>query len=258
MSSPVNRPLNQKVALFVPCFVDQVSPQAAIDTVTVLRRIGCEVVFPEDQTCCGQPGFNTGHWEVARPCAERFVRVFSGYEAIVCPSGSCASMVRKHYPELLEASPLYDDAIAVGQRVFEFAEYLVRVAGVTDVGARFPHAVAYHPSCHATRELGIYDEPMQLLRAVREIDLRPLPNEGECCGFGGMFSTKFGMISAAMGDTKAGNIEQSGAEFVTTIDPSCLMHLDGIFGATGRKLKTIYLAGILAKTNGHAAAKEPR
>ena len=256
MNSPVNRPVNQKVALFVPCFVDQVAPQAAIDAVTVLRRIGCEVVFPEDQTCCGQPGFNAGHWEVARPCAEHFVRVFSAHDTIVCPSGSCASMVRKHYPELLESSPLRDDAIAVGNRVFEFAEYLVRVAGVTDVGARFPHKVAYHPSCHSTRELGIYDEPLQLLRAVRDIDLRPLPNESECCGFGGMFSTKFGMISAAMGDTKAANIEQSGAEFVTTIDPSCLMHLDGVFGATGRKLKTIYLASILASSPATAASSQ--
>jgi L-lactate dehydrogenase complex protein LldE len=249
-----NSQTTRKVALFVPCFVDQVMPQVAIDTLTVLRRIGCEVVFPEDQTCCGQPGFNTGHWESALPCAEHFVRVFSGYEAIVCPSGSCTSMVRKHYPELLESSPLREDAIAVGQRVFEFAEFLVRVAGVTDVGASFPHAVAYHPSCHGTRELGIYDEPMQLLRAVRDIDLRPLPNEGECCGFGGMFSTKFGMISAAMGDTKAGNIEQTGAEYVTTIDPSCLMHLDGVFGATKRKLKTIYLAGILASSSAGAAS----
>jgi L-lactate dehydrogenase complex protein LldE len=155
-------------------------------------------------------------------------------------------MVRKHYPELLASSPWRDEAIVVGKRVYEFAEFLVRVAGVTDVDASFPHSVAYHPSCHATRELGIYAEPMQLLRAVRDIDLRPLPNEGECCGFGGMFSTKFGMISAAMGDTKAVNIEQSGAEYVTAIDPSCLMHLDGVFKATGRKLKTIYLAGVLA------------
>ena len=250
--------MKRKVALFVPCFVDQVLPQAAVDAVTVLRRIGCDVVFPEDQTCCGQPGFNTGHWEAALPCAERFVSVFSGYDSIVCPSGSCTSMVRKHYPELLESSPLREEAVAVGQRVFEFAEFLVRVAGVTDVGASFPHSVAYHPSCHGTRELGIYQEPMQLLRAVRDIDLRSLPNESECCGFGGMFSTKFGMISAAMGDTKAANLEQTGAEFVTTIDPSCLMHLEGIFGATGRKVKTIYLASILAGSSANAARREAR
>jgi len=248
--------MNRKVALFVPCFVDQVLPQVAIDTFTVLRRIGCDVVFPEDQTCCGQPGFNTGHWEVARPCAERFVRVFAAYECIVCPSGSCTSMVRKHYPELLASTALRDDASALGERVFEFAEFLVRVAGVTDVGAQFPHRVAYHPSCHGTRELGIYEEPMQLLRAVRDIDLRPLPNAEECCGFGGMFSAKFGMISAAMGDTKAANLEQAGAEYVTTIDPSCLMHLDGVFAKTRRRLKTIYLAGILASSSERAASME--
>lgn len=246
--------MNRKVALFVPCFVDQMLPQVAIDTLTVLRRIGCDIVFPEDQTCCGQPGFNTGHWEAALPCAEHFVRVFSSYDCIVCPSGSCVSMVRSHYPELLASSPLREEAIAVGKRVYEFAEFLVRIAGVTDVGASFPHVVAYHPSCHATRELKIYAEPMQLLRAVRDIDLRPLPNEGDCCGFGGMFSTKFGMISAAMGDAKAMNLEKTGAEFVTAIDPSCLMHLEGVFGATGRKLKTIYLAGILASSSADRSA----
>jgi L-lactate dehydrogenase complex protein LldE len=248
--------MTRNVALFVPCFVDQVMPQAAIDAVTVLQRIGCKIVFPEAQTCCGQPGFNSGHWEVARPCAEHFVRVFSGFEAIVCPSGSCTSMVRKHYPELLTESPLHADAISMGQRVFEFSEFLVRVAGVTEVGARFPHSVAYHPSCHGTRELGIYDEPLQLLRNVKDIDLRPLPNEGECCGFGGMFSAKFGMISSAMGDAKAGNLEKSGAEFVTTIDPSCLMHLDGVFGATRRNLKTIYLASILASSSSNSVGRQ--
>jgi L-lactate dehydrogenase complex protein LldE len=241
--------MNRKVALFVPCFIDQGLPQVAIDTLTVLRRVGWEVVYPEDQTCCGQPGFNTGHWEAARPCAERFVRIFSNYQYIVCPSGSCTSMVRKHYPELLASSPWHDEAVTVGKRVYEFSEFLVRIARVTDVGASFPHSVAYHPSCHAARELGIYAEPMQLLRAVRDIDLRPLPNEDECCGFGGMFSTKFGMISAAMGDAKAVNLEQSGAEYVTAVDPSCLMHLSGVFEATGRKLKTIYLAGVLASSS---------
>jgi L-lactate dehydrogenase complex protein LldE len=240
--------MKRKVALFVPCFIDQVMPQVAIDTVTVLRRAGCDLVYPEGQTCCGQPGFNTGHWEAALPCAEHFVRLFAKYDQIVCPSGSCTSMVRNHFPEVLAASPVREEAIAIGSRVFELSEFLVRILGVTDLGSRFPHTVAYHPSCHSLRELGIYDEPMMLLQAVRDIDLRPLPNEGECCGFGGMFSTKFGMISAAMGDTKAVNLEQSGAAYVTAIDPSCLMHLDGIFGATRRKLKTIYLASILAST----------
>ena len=161
------------VALFVPCFIDQLQPQVAIDTVKVLRRIGYTVAFPEDQTCCGQPAFNTGYWDVAKPCAERFLRIFANYEAIVCPSGSCTSMVKKHYPEILENSPLHQDAINLGQRVHELSQFLVRVANVTDVGASFAHSVTYHSSCHATRELGIHDEPIALLKQVVALSCAP-------------------------------------------------------------------------------------
>ena len=234
------------VALFVPCFVDQLQPRVAIDTVKVLRRIGYTVEYPEDQTCCGQPAFNTGFWDTAKACAERFVRIFSGHELIVCPSGSCTSMVKKHYPELLEDSPLHNDAVAVGQRVHELSQFLVRVANVTDVGASFAHSVTYHPSCHATRELGISEEPIALLQKVRGLELRSLPRDADCCGFGGTFSTKFAMISAAMGDTKAGNIEATKAEYVTSLDTSCLIHLGGILDHTKRAAKPIHLASILA------------
>jgi L-lactate dehydrogenase complex protein LldE len=236
-----------KVALFVPCFVDQLMPQVAMDAVRVLRRIGCEVVFPEDQTCCGQPAFNTGMWDDARPCAERFVRVFAPYEYIVCPSGSCTSMVRTHYPDLIEHGTMREQAIEVGKRVYEFSEFLVRAAKVSDVGAAFPHSVTYHRSCHANRELHIGDDAALLLKNVRGIDLRELKAADECCGFGGAFSVKFGMISAAMGDTKAGYIEASGAEYVTSGDPSCLMHIDGVLRKTNRNARTIHIASILAQ-----------
>lgn len=239
--------MTKTVALFVPCFIDQLQPQVAIDSLKVLRRIGYKVDFPEDQTCCGQPAFNTGYWDVASACAERFLRVFSNYETIVCPSGSCTSMVKKHYPELLENSPVHNDAIAVGKRVHELSQFLVRIANVTDVGATFAHSVAYHASCHATRELGIHDEPLALLKQVRGLELRPLAHAEDCCGFGGTFSTKFGMISAAMGDTKAGNVEATKAEYVTSLDTSCLIHLGGIMDRTKRIAKPIHLASILAQ-----------
>lgn len=236
-----------KVALFVPCFVDQMMPNIAMDAVQVLRRVGCQVEFPEDQTCCGQPAFNTGFWHDARPCAEHFVRVFSPYEYIVCPSGSCTSMVRTHYPDLLEYHASRDQAIEVGRRVYEFSEFLVRVAKVSDVGAAFPHSVTYHSACHANRELHVADDARLLLKNVRGIDLRELKAAEECCGFGGAFSVKFGMISAAMGDTKAGYIEATGAEYVTAVDPSCLMHIDGILRKTNRAPKAIHVASILAQ-----------
>jgi L-lactate dehydrogenase complex protein LldE len=237
----------RKVALFIPCFVDQLSPQVGFDTARVLRRIGYEVEFPQDQTCCGQPAFNAGHWSEARPCAERLLPIFAPYEYVVCPSGSCTTMVRTFYPELLSSGAAHDEVLALGQRVFEFSEFLVRVAGVADVGAAFPYKVTYHAACHATRELKIVNEPLALLRNVRGLELVSMPYSDECCGFGGMFSVKFGMISSAMGDTKAGNIESSGAEYVTAIDGSCLMHIEGILRRTRRNARTIHLASILAQ-----------
>lgn len=239
----------RKVSLFVPCFVDQLLPEVAVDAVRVLRRIGCEVDFPQDQTCCGQPAFNSGFWEEARPCAERFLRVFSNAEYIVCPSGSCATMVRVFYPELLGksgAAVVRDQALTIARRTFEFSEFLVKVAGVTDVGASFPHSVTYHASCHALRELQVREEPLALLRAVKGLKLVDLARSEECCGFGGTFATKMESISSAMGQSKAENVVASGAEYVTATDPSCLMHVQGIMSKNGMKAKTIHLASILA------------
>jgi L-lactate dehydrogenase complex protein LldE len=238
--------MSRKVSLFVPCFVDQLQPEVAVDTVTVLRRIGCEVSFPKDQTCCGQPAFNSGFWDDARPCAERFLRVFKDAEYIVCPSGSCTTMVRVFYRELLSSGALREDAEAVAGRTFELSEFLVKVAGVTDVGARFPHSVTYHASCHGLRELNLRDEPITLLRQVKGLKLVDMTRFDECCGFGGTFATKFESISAAMGISKADSIAVTGAEFVTAIDPSCLMHVQGILGKRGDKAKAIHLASILA------------
>ncbi len=239
--------MSRTVSLFVPCFIDQLLPEIAVDTVTVLRRIGYEVDFPEDQTCCGQPAFNTGYWNEARPCAEHFIRVFRNAEVIVCPSGSCTTMVRKFYPELLANSPLLKEAKAIAARTFEFSEFLVKVAERTDVGAYFPHTVTYHASCHGLRELGLRDEPRQLLAKVDSLRLIEMARFDECCGFGGTFAAKFADISAAMGNSKAENIAATAAEFVTAIDPSCLLHVQGILGKRKATARAIHLAGILAQ-----------
>jgi|SRR5580698_1745773 L-lactate dehydrogenase complex protein LldE len=237
-----------KVALFIPCFVDQLMPQVGLDMAAVLRRVGYEVAFPEEQTCCGQPGFNSGYWNDARPLAERFLRVFRDCELIVAPSGSCTTMVRVFYPQLLADSPLAGEATQIGKRTFEFSEFMVAVAKVTDVGADFPHKVTYHDACHALRELHLKHEPRKLLARVRGLELVEMPFSEECCGFGGTFSTKFGMISSAMGDTKAGNAAKSGAEYVTSTDPSCLMQIDGILRRRNSPIRTIHIASILART----------
>lgn len=236
-----------RVSLFVPCFVDQLLPEIAVDTVKVLRRIGCEVEYRQKQTCCGQPPFNSGFWNEARPCAERFLRMFRDAETVVCPSGSCTTMVRVFYPELLESTPaLKAEAETLGKRTFELSEFLVNVAGVTDVGAVFPHSVTYHASCHGLRELHLREEPLRLLRAVKGINLREMQRHDECCGFGGTFATKMAPISIAMGVSKAESVSASGAEYVTALDGSCLMHLQGVMTKRGVKTKTIHLASILA------------
>jgi L-lactate dehydrogenase complex protein LldE len=245
----------RKVSLFIPCFVDQLLPEVAVDTVKVLRRLGYAVEFPEDQTCCGQPAFNTGYWNEARPCAEHFVRVFKDAEVIVCPSGSCATMVRTFYAELLAASSLRQEAIAVAGRTFELSEFLVKVAAVTEVGATFAHTVTYHASCHGLRELHLRDEPLQLLRQVNGLKLIEMTRFDECCGFGGTFAAKFPDISAAMGKSKAENVAATGAEFVTAIDPSCLLHMHGILGKRQAPTRTIHLASILAQ---ESVAQESR
>lgn len=236
-----------RVALFIPCFVDQITPQVGLDTARVLERAGYSVHFPVEQTCCGQPAFNTGHWTDARPVAERFVRVFRDAETIVCPSGSCTTMVRKFYPELLAESPLLHDAIGVGRRVYELSEFLVNIARVTDLDATFPHRVTFHDSCHALRELGIRNEPRELLRNVRGLELIEMPSSEECCGFGGMFAVKFGAISAAMGDIKAENAVATGAEYIASIDGSCLMHIEGVLRRRKDAIRPIHLASILAQ-----------
>jgi L-lactate dehydrogenase complex protein LldE len=156
-------------------------------------------------------------------------------------------MVRMFYPELLASGTLHDEAVAIAQRTFELSEFLVKVAGVTDVGATFPHTVTYHASCHGLRELKLRNEPLQLLRGVKGLKLVDMLRFDECCGFGGTFATKFESISVAMGVSKAESIAVTGAEFVTAIDPSCLMHVQGILGKRNDKARAIHLASILAR-----------
>lgn len=243
-----------KLTLFIPCFVDQLSPQVGLDMAAVLRRLGYELDFPEEQTCCGQPAFNAGFWTEARPVAARFVRVFANAETVVCPSGSCTTMVRNFYPELLRSSALHADALALGKRVFEFTEFLTRVANVTDVGAAFPHTVTYHDACHLLRELHIKGGPRTLLRSVKGLQLVEMNASEECCGFGGAFSMKMADISGAMGETKTGFIDATGAEYVTACDSSCLMHLEGILRRHKLRAKTIHIASILAAQERPSAA----
>jgi len=236
-----------KVALFVTCLGDQFYPQVGECVVEVLRRLGVEVTFNPAQTCCGQPAFNTGYRQEAKEVAAGVLDLFEDADYVVCPSGSCGSMVRVFYPELFADEPRQ---LAKWERLrgrfFEFSEFLVSVLKVEDVGARFPHRVTYHDSCHLLRELGIADQPRKLLRQVRGLELVEMDDEKACCGFGGTFSTKFAEVSVAMGEDKLDAAAKAGAEFLVANDAGCLMHLAGLIHRQGSPLKTRHLAEVLA------------
>ncbi|HET9094029.1 MAG TPA: (Fe-S)-binding protein [Solirubrobacteraceae bacterium] len=248
-----------RIALFITCLGDTLFPQTGRATVAILERLGHTVEFPSGQTCCGQMHVNSGYAAEAMPLLERFVRAFDqdGVDAVVSPSGSCAAMVRHHYPRLAaEAGDagLQDAVARVAPRVFELSEFLVGELGVEDVGAYFPHRVTYHPSCHATRMLPVGDAPLRLLRRVRGIDLQELPEAADCCGFGGTFAVKNAEVSAAMLTDKMAAILTTGAEVCTALDSSCLMHIGGGLQRQRSGVRTLHLAEILASTGGRSAA----
>ncbi len=235
-----------RVSLFIPCLVDQFYPQVGLSTLRLFRKLGLEVVYPSDQTCCGQPAFNSGYHEEARKLAVRFLRIFSDAEYIVTPSGSCASMVRVFYQDLSIPADLQQSLDRVKEIIFELAEFLVDILKVTDVGAAFSARVTYHDSCHLLRELKVKDPPRALIRNVKGIDFIEMPESSTCCGFGGAFSIKFPEISTAMLEEKVRSIQRSGAEYVVASDAGCLMHIAGLLLRSRIPIKTLHLAELLA------------
>ena len=242
-----------RVALMVTCINDALFPAAGQAVVTLLRRLGVEVEFPQAQTCCGQPFINTGYLDEAVPVVRNFVCAFEGYDYVVTPSGSCAGAARHQHGIVARRSgdPALADGVArVSPRVLELSELLVDVLGVTDVGASFPHTVAYHPTCHSLRMLGVGDRPLSLLRAVRGIRLVELPAADSCCGFGGTFAVKNADTSVAMGADKAHHVVASGAEVLVAGDSSCLMHIGGMLSRQRAGVRVLHLAEVLASTTG--------
>ena len=240
-----------KVALFIACFNDTLYPETGIATVKLLERLGVEVVFPEEQTCCGQMHFNTGYQREAIPLVRRFVEVFSPYDAVVAPTGSCVGMVRELYPmaaNLARDEKLAERISALAPKVLELSEFLVKKLGVEDVGAYYPHRVTFHPTCHSLRMLGVGDAPQRLLRNVRGMDLVELPQAEECCGFGGTFAVKNADTSTAMLSDKLRHIQDTGAEVCAAGDNSCLMHIGGGLNRQQAGVKAVHLAEILASS----------
>ena len=240
-----------RTALFITCLADALFPEVGKATVRVLERLGQQVEFPAEQTCCGQMHINTGYQKQALPLVERFVDVFAPYDAIVAPSGSCVGSVRHQHAMIAKrfGSPRLAERVeAVAAKTYELSEFLVDVLDVIDVGAYFPHRVTYHPTCHSMRMLRVGDKPIRLLRAVDALELAELPAADQCCGFGGTFAIKNSDTSTAMLADKMRNVLDTGAEICTAGDSSCLMHIGGGLSRLRAGAKTVHLAQILAAT----------
>lgn len=238
-----------RAAFFATCLVEAFFPRVGLAAVDVLERLGVDVDVPEGPACCGQPAYNSGYVEEAKAAARALLDALESADAVVLPSGSCAGMIRHHYPTLFEDEPEERArAERLAAKTYEWTEWIVDVLGVTDAGAAFPHAVTYHPSCHARRLLGLKDQPERLLDAVKGLRRLPLPYAEDCCGFGGTFAVKMSDVSLAMAEEKSAHAAGSGADVLVSTDVGCLMHIGGYMQKAGIRMRTMHIAEILAQT----------
>ena len=234
-----------KVALFIPCFIDQLYPSTAFNMVKVLEKAGCEVTYNTNQTCCGQPAFNAGFWDEARDVAKKFIADFEAETYIVAPSASCVGFVRNYYPKLFEHGVNHQKVKEIKTKIFEFSDFLTEVLHQYDFGAVWNGKVTYHDSCAALRECKIKEGPRKLLSHVQGLELVEMVDNETCCGFGGTFAVKFEGISVGMADQKVTNALNTGAECIVSTDMSCLMQLDGYIKKNDLKIQTMHLADLL-------------
>ncbi|MUT66818.1 (Fe-S)-binding protein [Paenibacillus sp. NEAU-GSW1] len=234
-----------KVSLFITCLSDAIYPKVGEAMVRLLARYGVQLDFPNVQTCCGQPAFNSGYWKEARATAATILDAFEDSDFVISPSGSCTGMIH-HYPKLFEDDPvMLARAEKLQRKSYEFTQFLVQVLGVTDVGAKFPHKVTYHPSCHGTRLLGVKEEPMELMRNVKGLEFVPLPYAEDCCGFGGTFAVKMADISGAMVTEKVDHVLETEAEVLVGLDMACMMNIAGNLRYRNEPVRVMHLAELL-------------
>lgn len=235
------------VQLFIPCFIDQLYPQTGFNTVKILEKAGCKVHYNKEQTCCGQPAFNSGYWKEATSLALKFIDDFQLDMPIVSPSGSCTGYIIHHYEKLFEGNTDVLERFAIVKpKIYELTDFLVNELKFTDFGAEFPHSVTFHDACSALREYGIKEEPRILLSKVKGLKLIEMNESDTCCGFGGTFSVKHTAISTAMAEKKAINAIETGAEFVVSTEASCLMNINGYCSKNKLAIKGLHIADILA------------
>lgn len=234
------------VDIFIPCFVDQIYPNAALNMIKVLERAGCTVNYNPNQTCCGQPAFNGGYWDQCKEVGEKFIKDFPNDRYIVSPSASCVGMIKNYYPELFHNTVLHNEYKIIQKNIFELSDFLVNVLNVTDIGAKLNGSATYHDSCSGLREIGLKKEPRLLLSKVKGLELREMADNETCCGFGGTFSVKYESIAVGMAEQKIMNAEATNADYIISTDLSCLMHMEGYLQKHGKKMKVMHLADVLA------------
>lgn len=236
------------IQLFIPCYIDQFYPKTAFNVIKILEKAGCTVHYNPEQTCCGQPAFNSGYWPETARLAEKFLKDFDSDMPLVSPSGSCTSFVMHHYQKVLKGNePLLAKHMKLKPQLFELTDFLVNKLHFTDFGAKFPHKVTFHDSCSALREYGIKDEPRELLYNVRGLELIEMNESDTCCGFGGTFAVKNNVISTSMTEMKVRNALETGAEYIISTEASCLMNIDGFCTKNKLPIRGIHIADILAE-----------
>ncbi|SET04414.1 (Fe-S)-binding protein [Paenibacillus sp. NFR01] len=245
-----------KVSVFSTCLVDLMAPNAGKAMVEVLERLGCELDFPASQVCCGQPMYNSGYLEDAKKAMKNMISAFEHSEYVVGPSGSCIAMFHE-YPKIFKGDPDWKlKAVALKEKSYEFTQFIVRVLGITDVGAQLEGNATYHRSCHMTRLLGEKESPYLLLEQVRGLQLEPLTNSDNCCGFGGTFSVKMPEISAQMVDEKCQCVTDTGADILISADMGCLLNIGGRLSRKGQPVKVMHIAEVLNHVDHTAEPKE--
>ncbi|MEX2564600.1 MAG: (Fe-S)-binding protein [Cyclobacteriaceae bacterium] len=235
-----------KVQLFIPCFVDQLFPETAFNMVKILEKLGCEVGYNPNQTCCGQPAFNAGYWDECRAVTEKFHGEFDSHTPVVAPGGSCVGYLRNYYHKLFEAHDLPVNGMPQLEKFYEFTEFLTEELSVSDVGASLEGVAVYHDACGALRECGIREAPRKLLSNVKGLELRETGDSEVCCGFGGTFAVKFEPISVGMAEQKVNNAVKQGAEYIISTDSSCLLQLNGYIRRHNIPIRTMHIVDVLA------------
>ncbi len=234
-----------KVSLFTTCLSDFMASRVSIATVEVLEKLGCEVVYPKEQTCCGQPAFNSGYVKEAKKAFRHMIEVFEDAECVVSPSGSCITMF-KEYPHYFQDEPEWQErAQKLADKSYELTQFIVDVLKVEDLGVKLPGKATYHTSCHMTRLLGVKEAPFTLLSNVEELELVELPLSEQCCGFGGTFSVKMGEISTEMVEEKVENILSVDPDYLIGSDFPCLMNIGGMLSRKGSNIKVMHIAEVL-------------